>query len=256
MTLKELSLEGEIDKVQIAIERLKTFEPLKGYYLAFSGGKDSQCIYELAKMSGVKFDAHFHFTTVDPPELIKFIKDCYQEVKFHRPKKSMFQLIPKKLMPPTRRVRYCCEYLKEYGGSGRFVITGIRRAESYKRTKRQMVHICLKEKHKKYIHPIIDWTEQDVWEFIKQRNLNYCSLYDEGFKRIGCILCPMQTKKGKLRDKERYPKFYKAYLLAFQKMLIERNKRLDLKTEWNTPEEVMNWWIYEPSKQIQDTLFN
>jgi len=257
MSLIELTLEGIKNKVNIAIERLKHFEPPEGYYLAFSGGKDSQCIYELAKMSGVRFDAHFHFTTVDPPELLKFIRDNYLEVKFHRPKKSMFQLIPKKLMPPTRMVRYCCEYLKEYGGKGRLVVTGIKWKESYKRSKRKIFEIDTKTKTKKFLNPIIDWTEQDSWEFIKQRNLKYCSLYDEGFKRIGCILCPMQTIKGKLKEKERYPKFYKAYLLAFKKMLIERNKRTDLRTEWDTPEDVMDWWIYGgKSKKKQDMLFN
>ena len=255
MSLIEYTLEGKVNRVQIAIERLKSFEPPEGYYLAFSGGKDSITIYKLAKLSGVKFDAHFHFTTIDPPELIEFIKEEYPEVEFHRPEISMFKLIPKKLMPPTRRVRYCCEALKEYGGNGRFIITGIRREESYSRSKRPMVHYCFKDKTKRYLHLIIDWKEEDIWEFIKKYNLKYCSLYDEGYKRIGCIMCPMQKIKGKLMDKERYPKFYKAYLLAFKKMLIERNRRSDLKTEWKTPEEVMNWWIYEPSKQKQDTLF-
>ncbi len=256
MSLIEYTLEGTRNKVDISIERLKAFEPPEGYYLAFSGGKDSITIYKLAEMSEVKFDAHFHFTTVDPPELINFIKEEYSEVEFHRPEISMFKLIPKKLMPPTRRVRYCCEFLKEYGGRGRCIITGIRGKESYRRSKRKIIETCYKKACKKYINPIIDWSEKDVWEFIKKYNLKYCCLYDEGYKRIGCIMCPMQKIKGKLMDKERYPKFYKAYLLAFKKMLIERNKRTDLRTEWKTSEEVMNWWIYEKSKIKQDTLFN
>ena len=255
MSLIEHTLEGKIDRVQIAIDRLKAFEPPEGYYLAFSGGKDSQVIYELAKMSGVKFDAHFNFTTVDPPELLKFIKDFYPNVQWHRPEISMFKLIPKNLMPPTRMIRYCCSYLKERGGSGRIVITGIRSQESYKRSKRKMVESCYKNPGKKYINPILDWTEADVWEFIKGQKLKYCKLYDEGYKRIGCILCPMQRISGKLMDAKRYPKFYKAYLLAFKKMLIERERK-GKKTKWKTPEEVMNWWVYEPSNQKQDTLFN
>jgi len=254
MSLKELTIEGVLDRVQVAIERLQTFEPPEGYYLAFSGGKDSQVIYELAKMSGVKFDTHFNFTTVDPPELVKFIKDYYPDVEIHRPKISMFKLIPKKQLPPTRRMRYCCEVLKEGGGSGRFVVTGIRWAESRARRNRTMVHTCRKTKGKKYLHPIIDWSETDVWDFIHQQGLKYCRLYDEGFKRIGCILCPMQTKKGKLIDAERYPKFYKAYLLAFKNM-IEHRVASGLRCKWKTGQEVMDWWIYEPSKQSQDTLF-
>jgi len=255
MSLIEHTLYGVRNKVDITIERLRSFEPPEGYYLAFSGGKDSQTIYELAKMSEVKFDAHFNFTTVDPPELLKFIRENYPDVIWERPEKSMFTLIAEKSMPPTRIVRYCCYYLKEHGGDNRIVVTGIRRSESYKRSKRKIVENCIKSKTKFFINPIIDWSDYDVWEFIKKYNLKYCCLYDEGYKRIGCVLCPMQTIKGKLKDKERYPKFYNAYLLAFRKM-IEHRKLRKVEKNWKNPEEVMNWWIYEKSKQKQDTLFN
>ena len=64
----------EIDLEAIAIERLKTFEPEKGYYFANSGGKDSGVCRHLLIKSGVKFDAHYNWTTVDPPELLRHIK--------------------------------------------------------------------------------------------------------------------------------------------------------------------------------------
>jgi phosphoadenosine phosphosulfate reductase len=78
-------------KVQNAIGILKQFEPEDGYYLAFSGGKDSICIYQLAKMAGVKFDSHYNLTTVDPPEVVRFIKTEYPDVEIHRPKESMWE---------------------------------------------------------------------------------------------------------------------------------------------------------------------
>jgi len=137
-----------IEKIKISIERIKEFEPPEGYYLAFSGGKDSQVIYELAKMANVKFDAHFNFTTVDPPELLRFIRTNYPDVKWNRPEKTMWQLIQQKMYPPTRIVRYCCESLKERGGKGRFLLTGIRKQESNKRRKRRMVEVCYKDKTK------------------------------------------------------------------------------------------------------------
>ena len=112
-----------------------------------------------------------------------------------------------------------------------------------------------KDKTKRYINPIIDWSDKDVWDFIHWQGLKYCKLYDEGFKRLGCILCLLQTKKGKLRDIERYPKFYKGYLRAFENMIKHRIAS-GLKCNWKTGQEVMDWWIYEPSKQKQDTLFN
>lgn len=95
------------DKVQTAIDRLRAFEPEDGYYLAFSGGKDSQCIYHLAEMAGVKFDAHYRITSVDPPELVRFIKTQYPDVHMDYPRDkdgkviTMWNLIPRKLTPPN-----------------------------------------------------------------------------------------------------------------------------------------------------------
>jgi len=135
--IHQLNMNGE-DKVQVAIKRLQTFEPPEGYYLAFSGGKDSVVIKALADMSGVKYDAHYTNTSVDPPELVQFVK-TFEDVSIDVPKDkdgnriTMWNLIPKKKMPPTRVVRYCCGKLKEIGGKGRFVVTGVRWAESSKR---------------------------------------------------------------------------------------------------------------------------
>lgn len=191
MPLRELTLWGKRDKVQIAIERLRMYEPPEGLYLAFSGGKDSIVIHRLAEMAGVKFDAHYRVTTVDPPELVRFIKQEYPHVARDRPEMTMFQLILHKRWPPMRTMRYCCEWLKECGGDGRLVVTGIRAEESPRRRRRQMVEACTQGRSKRYLHPIIDWTEHDVWAFIREQEMPYCSLYDEGFKRIGCILCPL-----------------------------------------------------------------
>ena len=111
--LKEQTLFGEEDKVKIAVNRLRLHEPPEGYYVAFSGGKDSCVVLALCKRAGVKYDAHYNVTTVDPPELVQFIRRCYPEAWEGRnvPEKTMWQLIPEKRMPPTRMVRYCSQYL-------------------------------------------------------------------------------------------------------------------------------------------------
>lgn len=119
--IHQLDFNGK-DKVDKAIMRLQSYEPPEGYYLCFSGGKDSVVIKALADMAGVKYDAHYSITTVDPPELIYFIKKYHKDVEFDYPRDkdgnriTMWNLIPRKQMPPTRLARYCCEHLKEHGG--------------------------------------------------------------------------------------------------------------------------------------------
>lgn len=240
-----------------AIRRLRKHEPLEGYYLAFSGGKDSIVIYDLAVRAGVRFDPHYSQTTVDPPEVQKFIKAHYPDVAWDRPRDSMFQLIPKKKMLPTRIIRYCCSELKEIGGAGRTVVTGIRWAESTARRSREVYEESRRTKGKWFLNPIIDWSTQDVWDYIHARDMPYCSLYDEGKTRIGCIMCPMQGTKGMLIDAERYPMYYRAYLRAIGKMLEAIREDGKEFFKGSAPEEVMYWWIHNAdydTETVQTTL--
>ena len=281
--IHQLNMQGK-DKVQVAIDRLKLFEPPEGYYLAFSGGKDSVVIKALADMAGVKYDAHYRVTSVDPPELVQFIK-TFKDVSRDRPidkngnQITMWNLIPRIKIPPTQVARYCCADLKEDGGNGRMTITGVRWAESvnrrlnqggvtvYKGNKevlnilkdsgnftetnrggvvltndneesRKMVEQCYKLS-KTVVNPIIDWTDEDVWEFIHEYEVPYCELYDKGYKRLGCIGCPLG---GHQRDElEAYPKYKRAYIKAFQRMLDGYDPERE--TEWKSGEDVYEWWV-------------
>ncbi len=233
-------------KIERSIERLRAHEPAEGYYFADSYGKDSCVCLKLLQMSGVKFDAHHSFTTVDPPELIEFGKKYHTETEIHKPEKSMFQLIADHYFLPTQLKRFCCKYFKESGGSGRLTVTGIRWAESNKRAKRRMTEVCQNDTTKIYLHPIIDWSTQDVWQFIKEYKIPYCSLYDEGFHRLGCIMCPMQRTKGMLRDAQRWPKYAKAYKLA-AKRYLESHPNSGLFQYFNTADEAYHWWIFRKS---------
>ena len=138
MALVEYDLFGEKrDKVKTAIDRLQAFEPQEGYYVADSGGKDSTCVVKLCEMAGVKFDAHYHATTIDPPQLVRFIRKHHPATEIEKPEHTMRELIIKNQMPPTRLMRYCCQHLKELHGQGRVVVTGVRWAESGNRKKNQ-----------------------------------------------------------------------------------------------------------------------
>lgn len=279
-------------KLETTLDRIKTFEPPEGYYLAFSGGKDSQCIYHLCQMAGVKFDAHYRVTSVDPPELVRFIKEKYPDVAREVPHDdegkpiTMWSLIANHTMPPTRLVRYCCESLKESGGDGRVTLTGVRWAESVKRKQnqgiitimdkpkttykklknegietkftnrnglvlnldndngRRAVEMCYRTS-RTIVNPIIDWTDDEVWEFLNDVvKVEHCSLYDEGFKRLGCIGCPMAGQKRMKKDFQKYPKYKKAYIKAIQKM-IDNHPNLNRKRGNNTANEWFEWWVGE-----------
>ena len=124
--------------MRVAIERFRAFEPPDGYYLAYSGGKDSDCIKILAGLAGVKYDAVHNLTTVDAPETIQYVKaqpDVIIRPSYDRDGKhiTMWNLIVRKGTPPLRISRYCCSELKETGGKGRVTVTGVRWAESVRR---------------------------------------------------------------------------------------------------------------------------
>ena len=278
--------------VQRSIDRLKAFEPPEGDYVAFSGGKDSQCIYHLCELAGVKFDAHYSVTSVDPPELVRFIKSHYPSVSMEIPHDkdgkpiTMWNLMPKKLMPPTRLTRYCCSVMKEGNGRNRVTVTGVRWAESRGRAEmrgvvdihskskklkerfteaganyrvnrndgivmnddndvnRRMVENCYRT-HKTIVNPIVDWDEDQVWHFLRDVvKVESCSLYAEGFTRLGCIGCPMAGKK-RWREFDRWPKYKALYMKAFER-IIEEHTRRGLQKEptcWHTAQELFDWWM-------------
>jgi phosphoadenosine phosphosulfate reductase len=184
----------------------------------------------------------------------------------------MWRLIEKKMGPPHRMMRYCCSELKEHGGEGRICVTGVRWSESVKRknnravaeilgsTKakkmlfndndnaRQMFENCA-IKGKRIINPIIDWEESDVWEYLNHRNIVHCSLYDEGWTRLGCIGCPLAGSDMMIKEFNRWPKYRENYLRAFQRAINERHRR-DKPCMWETPEDVMEFFLNDKEKTL------
>ena len=231
------------DKVTDAIKLLREHEPPEGYYLCFSGGKDSVVIHDLAIKANVKFDAHHNITTVEPPELLRFIRDFYPTVIKESPKRTMEQLIVRNAIPPLRHIRYCCRELKERGGRGRVKITGIRAEESPRRAKRPVIDFDRSD-HTKFLHIIHAWTKQDVWQYIRDNHLPYCELYDQGFERIGCVLCPFQNFASTQRDMQRFSAIVEYYRRACRKSFAVNHERLsNSKHQWTSGDDLFNWWI-------------
>ena len=240
-----------------------------GFHLAFSGGKDSQVLYEIAKMAGVKFKAHMQVTTIDHPELMSFVRNNYPDVILHRPDKNFYKLLEERNMMPRMGKRWCCAELKETAGVGSVTLVGVRAYESIKRSKRAYVertsptksrrkqydedeqealfgatdeklHQCIKGRDRIVISPIFKWIDADVWNFIRGKNLKYCRLYDEGFYRIGCMFCPMATPQTKQKQRLRYPGFERAFKRSIQKIIDQNGYGKEFNA---TADEVFDWYL-------------
>ena len=246
--LVEETLFGVVDKVKEAISVLKDLEPEEGYYLADSGGKDSTVILALARMSGVKYDSHYNVTTIDPPELVYFLREHHKETIFERPEKPLLGKMVEKGVYPSRMMRWCCDIYKERGGSGRLIMTGVRAAESSKRSKRRLVETCFKDGSRRYLNIIITWTDAEVWEFIKGNNIPYCSLYDEGFERLGCLMCPMAKGSNRKKEAERYPAYVKMFIKAFEKLYADKKEKGKSVKRWKNGKEMFWWWMDDNRK--------
>ncbi len=249
MALGQLRLDTKENKIEYAIKLLKDYEPKEGYYLGFSGGKDSVVAHDIAVKAGVKFDAHYCVSPIDPPEIYSFIREHYPDVIWDYHAKGFWKLVEKKALP-MRNQRWCCDIIKEAGGFGRIVITGVRRSESTTRKTYADIRTYIKSKSEKKImvYPIANFTEYDIWQYIRDNNLSYCSLYDEGFKRLGCVLCPFCTDTK--HEIERFPKIAKLWLRACEKLVQkEKNngymskKGKPLKHKFKTGQEKFDWWV-------------
>ena len=276
-----------MDKEQKAIARLKEAALMSETYyqkplvVTTSGGKDSDVCIALALAAGIDFEVQHNHTTADAPETVHHVRETFKllEVKgvkctvnwpiYKGKPVTMWTLIPQKLMPPTRIVRYCCSVLKEGGGAGRMITTGVRWAESVARKKNRGIYekIGTKESHiilnndnddrrtlfencklqaNRVCNPIIDWSDQDVWNYIKAEKVPVNPLYECGFDRVGCIGCPMAGRKMRLREFGRYPTYQRAYIRAFDRMLEERAARGKLDGSWRsgtTGRDIFHWWM-------------
>lgn len=237
-------------KVDFAIKLLKAIPQDGDIEISYSGGKDSDVILELAKMAGIPYRAIYKATTIDPPQTIAHAREMGAEVIY--PKETFFQLVSESGFP-SRFSRECCSVLKEYKVCDR-AIQGIRRSESKKRAERyKEPEYCRvyssKVKSKIYL-PILEWSDEDVAEFIKERNIKCHPLYYRGgqfdvTQRLGCMGCPLASRKKRKQFFKENPKWLKAWIRAGQKWYIsEKYQNGKAKHKFKDAFEAMGYQLY------------
>lgn len=277
-----------MDLEQSAFEALRfaSAQSLKLYkqplVITYSGGKDSDVLLHLAGKSGIPYEVLHSLTTADAPETVWHVRETFRRLELANVKcvidahvqpdgkcATMWNLIPKKMVPPTRIKRYCCAVLKETGGRGRFIATGVRWDESSRRkNSRGAIEVSTRDKNKRLIlmddndesrmqfescqlkgqrtvNPIVGWTTADVWDYVTAEHIPMNPLYRCGFCRVGCIGCPM-AGKSRTMEFAMYPKIKLAYIRAFDRMLEERRRRWKMAggMRWGeTGLDVFNWWM-------------
>ena len=286
-------------KVEKSIRTLKlAAEMSQQYYskpliITYSGGKDSDVLLHLAEscLTAEEFEVLNSHTTVDAPETVYHIRETFERlrkngvkatVKYSKDKDgkpiTMWNLIPKKQIPPTLLSRYCCQVLKETSAPNRMVAVGVRSAESIKRQGRDVFHTYGKSKRdasyfslehaeevyreaqeldeiwdctliktakqhgKLIVNPIYEWTDGDVWDYIRENNIQTNPLYERGYHRVGCIGCPLAPYHQKVKEFSDYPKYKEAYIRAFERMIIERKKAGKDDPTWKDAQAVFDWW--------------
>lgn len=192
--------------------------------VAYSGGKDSDVILELTRMAGIKYRAIYKSTTIDPPGTIAHV--LLNGAEILRPKRSFFKIIEEQGFP-NRFKRFCCGYLKEYKVLDRSIM-GVRKSESTKRAARyseptECRFYGSKKEHVEAFYPILDWSDQDIVDFIGERHIKVHPLYyrEDGSidpkRRLGCMCCPLAGHRTRIEYFKRYPNMVKAYLRGGQK---------------------------------------
>lgn len=288
-----------MDLEQSAFEALRfaSAQSLKLYkqplVITYSGGKDSDVLLHLAGKSGIPYEVLHSLTTADAPETVWHVRETFRRLELANVKcvidahvqpdgkrATMWNLIPKKMVPPTRIKRYCCAVLKETGGRGRFIATGVRWDESSRRkNSRGVIEVSARDKNKRLIlmddndesrmqfescqlkgqrtvNPIVGWTTADVWDYVTAEHIPMNPLYRCGFCRVGCIGCPMAGKHRKI-EFERYPKIKLAYIRAFDRMLEERRRRGKMAggMRWgDNGLDIFNWWMENDVLPGQEVL--
>lgn len=247
-------------------------------HLALDAGIDFEVVYSTTTVDAPQTMAHISrvFRMLEE----RGIKTRRTKPVYKGKPVNMFSLIERKGIPPTRLIRYCCSVFKEASTPRRITAVGVREAESRNRRGRSdfsvrgrmktdykyfdLNHVqeafkdakthdpvwdctivaAARKKKNLIVSPIYHWEDVDVWAFIQGRGIPYNSLYDMGYSRVGCILCPLARKAEKAMYEQNFPWMKENYIKAFDRML-ERRKATGKKHDdtWADGEAVYRWWV-------------
>ena len=236
----------------------------KKIFVSISGGKDSDVMKHIVDIAfnelreeGINVDYNLiaFNTSNDTAETYKHLKQHHKMTKENiiSPEVGFYQWIvdKKNYFTTTRFVRNCCSTYKEgqltkIMGKKEDTLTflGMRSPES---VKRKDYDFDLNEAQKKIgkkpnvpenwlrFLPIVKWTDAEVWLYILNRKMKYNDMYNKGFNRIGCLICPYQSDVVELLIKNHYPKQWKRWVDILAKGYeiygVERRLKWDL-LEW------------------------
>lgn len=279
------SLRGQPDDE--AIRMIREFEPLairndpRGYCVCTSEGKDSRVLGHLMRRAGVRHFYLHSITGIDPPELVYFQRRNFQEYRDQgfltydiMYEQSIWALMLKKKFPPLRQMRWCCQHLKErrcaeYGSA--ILTLGVRKFESVRRAKsrdsleiapqagkniimtwdnaenRRIFETCYAQCEKRF-NPLAYWPDTYIWDYSKEAGLEQCTLYQEGFHRLGCIGCPMAGEAQRKREFDRWPKFREQWIRTFDKVIQLREEQ-GLINEHENGQAWFDWWLGEKAQE-------
>lgn len=251
--------------------------------VCYSGGKGSDVILQLAKESGVPFRVTHNLTTADPPDNVYYIRRVFRQLReegidcrINVPSRSLWRIMRETLVIPSRIMRVCCGELKERKmPDAPYIVTGVRWAESAGRraksgiamvytasdrstrvakggllttddaSSRRLFEQC-QMKGVRVLNPIIDWSDSDVWDYLHSRGIEGNPLYKEGWRRIGCVGCPLAGKRARELAFARYPKLYKAWADAIAYVIARRkemgNPMVLMGKEVESADDVLGEW--------------
>ncbi|GAB6147859.1 phosphoadenosine phosphosulfate reductase domain-containing protein [Stetteria hydrogenophila] len=215
--------------IHVMVEKVK-----KPVLVSFSGGKDSLVALHLTLEAGYRPTLIFNDTGIEMPETIKAVEEVSKtwglEVLVASAGDSFWRGA-ELVGPPGKDYRWCCKVaklaplarlLKEKYPDGAINIVGQRAFESLDRARSPRVW-----RNKWFptilnISPVQEWSQLLVWLYIWKHKLPYNPLYDMGFDRIGCFMCPAGNLAEYEVVKETHPELWSKWEEFLERWATQR----------------------------------